>query len=146
MAKFLKPYRLVIILYLLAMSRPLNATPVQTVIHFGKNQTSKMWVSQLSPKQDSLLYQFNASKNQYATLVLMPRRGYAEFANVGVIISPTGNFDGGKGGTVYQGCLPQSGNYTIRIARNLMASNGAATGFVAKLTILPVGKSQQKCA
>ena len=105
-----------------------------------------MWVGQLSPKQDSLLYQFNASKNQYATLVLMPRRGYAEFANVGVIISPTGNVDGGKGGIVYQGCLPQSGNYTIRIARNLMASNGAAAGFIAKLTILPVGKSQQKCA
>jgi hypothetical protein len=104
-----------------------------------------MWVGQLSPKQDSLLYQFNASKNQYATLVLMPRRGYAEFANVGVIISPTGNVDGGKGGIVYQGCLPQSGNYTIRIARNLMASNGGAAGFVAKLTILPVGKSQQKC-
>lgn len=145
MAKFLKHYQLVIILSLLGMTHPLNATPVQTVIHFGKNQTSKMWVGQLSPKQDSLLYQFKASKNQYATLVLMPRRGYAEFANVGVIISPTGNVDGGKGGTVYQGCLPQSGNYTIRIARNLMASNGAATGFVAKLTILPVGKSQQKC-
>ena len=79
-------------------------------------------------------------------LVLIPRRGYAEFANVGVIISPTGNVDGGKGGTVYQGCLPQSGNYTIRIARNLMATNGGAAGFVAKLTILPVGKSQQKCA
>ena len=68
MAKFLKRYRLVIILSLLAMSHPLNATPVQTVIHFGKNQTSKMWVGQLSPKQDSLLYQFDASKNQYATL------------------------------------------------------------------------------
>ena len=145
MAKFLKHYQLVIILSLLGMTHPLNATPVQTVIHFGKNQTSKMWVGQLSPKQDSLLYQFDASKNKYTTLVLIPRRGYAEFANVGVIISTTGNVDGGKGGTVYQGCLPQSGNYTIRIARNLMASNGAAAGFVAKLTILPVGKSQQKC-
>nr|WP_313091037.1 hypothetical protein [Moraxella sp. CTOTU48268] len=81
MAKFLKPYRLVTVLSLLGMTHPLNATPVQTVIHFGKNQTSKMWVGQLSPKQDSLLYQFNASKNQYASLVLMPRRGYAEFAN-----------------------------------------------------------------
>lgn len=146
MAKFLKRYRLVIILSLLAINHPLNAKPVQTVIHFGKNQTSKMWVGQLSPKQDSLLYQFKASKNQYATLVLMPRRGYAEFANVGVIISPTGNDDGGKGGIVYQSCLPQSGNYTIRIARNLMASNGGAAGFIAKLTILPVGKNQQKCA
>jgi hypothetical protein len=68
MAKFLKHYQLVIILSLLGMTHPLNATPVQTVIHFGKNQTSKMWVGQLSPKQDSLLYQFDASKNQYATL------------------------------------------------------------------------------
>ena len=68
MAKFLKHYQLVIILSLLGMTHPLNATPVQTVIHFGKNQTSKMWVGQLSPKQDSLLYQFDASKNQYSTL------------------------------------------------------------------------------
>ena len=100
MAKFLKHYQLVIILSLLGMTHPLNATPVQTVIHFGKNQTSKMWVGQLSPKQDSLLYQFDASKNQYTTLVLVPRRGYAEVVKVGVMIYPTGSVDGGKGGTV----------------------------------------------
>lgn len=145
MANILKSYRFIIIFFA-GIANASNAKTTVQPLYFGKNQITKVWSGKLSPKQDDVLYQFQASKNQYTTLELFPRKGFAEFANVGVITSPNGKSDGGKGGVVYQGCLPQSGNYRLRMSRNLMATNGGAAGFVAKLTILPVGKSQQKCA
>ena len=145
MAKFLKPATVWIVFCVLTATTSVTAKTTPTPIYFGKNQISKVWSGKLLPTQDGVVYQFNASKNQYTTLQLLPRRGYAEFANVGVITSPTGKSDGSKGGIVYQGCLPETGTYTLRIGRNLMATHGGTAGFIAKLTILPIRQSQQQC-
>jgi hypothetical protein len=79
------------------------------------------------------------------TITLLPRRGFPEFANVGVVTSPSGQEEGGKGAIIYQGCLPESGSYRLRIARNLMATHGERAGYQIKMVILPRKQSQANC-
>ena len=66
-------------------------------------------------------------------------------ANVGVLHMPSKRQNGGKGGIVYQGCLPEDGQYKLRIARNLMATEGKVAGYRAEIIILPKYASTELC-
>ena len=122
-----------------------NLNSLDTVIHFTKGQISTTVTGQLSPKQNEHWYQFDAAGGQYTLINIAPLLGTPETANVGVLHMPNGAQDGTKGGIIYQGCLPTSGKYRLRIARNLMATTGKTAGYVAEIIILPVYFSQALC-
>ncbi len=90
-------------------------------------------------------YQFKAQKGQYAVINLLPKADSPETANVGVLYMPSKQQIGGKGGIVYQGCLPEDGKYKLRIARNLMATEGKIAGYRAEIIILPQYTSEELC-
>lgn len=121
----------------------INTAQATTAIHFAKNQTRTTILGTLSPEQNDKVYSFSAKKGQYMTVELFPKKGTAEFANVGEVITPSGKMQGDKGGIIYQDCLPETGKYRLRIARNLMATQGKTAGYRAIVTILPIAQSKQ---
>ncbi len=116
-----------------------------TPIQINKGQISTTIIGKLNTNQNEHWYQFNAASWQYALINIAPLTGMSETANVGVLHMPDGSQDGTKGGIVYQGCLPQTGNYKLRIARNLMATQGKTAGYKVEVIILPKYASESLC-
>lgn len=128
-----------------AVSHAQASTDTDTPIRFAKGQISHTLSGKLKPTQNEQWYQFSASSGQYAVINIAPRAGISEVANVGVLHLPNGTQDGTKGGIIYQGCLPSTGKYRLRIARNLMATQGGTAGFTAEIILLPKYTSQTLC-
>jgi len=116
-----------------------------TPITFAQGKISATVSGELSPKQNEHWYQFEARSSQYAIINLSALAGSAETANVGVLHMPNGEQDGNKGGIIYQGCLPTNGTYRLRIARNLMATQGQTAGYNADIIVLPKYASASLC-
>ena len=116
-----------------------------TTIHFAKGAISSVVTGKLNPKEQERLYRFNAAAAQYAIINIAPLAGTSETANVGVLHMPNGTQDGTKGGIIYQGCLPENGEYRLRIARNLMATQGKTAGYKAEVMVLPAFASKSLC-
>ncbi len=114
-------------------------------IRFDKGAISSTTTGKLSPNQDERWYHFQAERSQYAVINILPLAGTSETANVGVLHMPNGTQDGTKGGIVYQGCLPDTGNYRFRVARNLMATEGKTAGYKIESVILPKYASESLC-
>lgn len=114
-------------------------------IHFEQGAVTSKVEGILPPKQNDTWYQFKAEKGQYTVINLTAKKSVEEIANVGVLHIPSGKQQGGKGGIVYQGCLPDSGTYKLRIARNLMATNGGKAGYKAEIVVLPKYASEALC-
>lgn len=118
-----------------------SATP----IHFAKGTISSTVTGKLKPNENERWYRFDASSWQYAIINIAPLTGTPETANVGMLHMPNGTQDGTKGGIVYQGCLPATGEYRLRIARNLMATQGKMAGYRVEVMILPKYASESLC-
>tara|TARA_R110000751_G_C13659193_1_gene468952 strand:- start:279 stop:704 length:426 start_codon:yes stop_codon:yes gene_type:complete len=116
-----------------------------TPLHFSKGAISSVITGKLNPNNDERWYRFDATSEQYTVINITPFAGTSETANVGVLHMPNGTQDGSKGGIVYQGCLPATGTYRLRIARNLMATEGKIAGYKVEVMILPTYASQPLC-
>ena len=116
-----------------------------TPIQINKGQISTTITGKLNPNQNEHWYQFDATSWQYALINIAPLAGTTETANVGVLHMPDGSQDGTKGGIIYQGCLAQTGQYKLRIARNLMATKGRTAGYKVEIVILPAYASGSLC-
>ena len=116
-----------------------------TPIHFAKGAISSTVTGKLRPNENERWYRFDASSRQYAIINIAPLAGTPETANVGVLHMPNGTQDGTKGGIIYQGCLPTTGKYRLRIARNLMATQGKTAGYKVEVMILPKYASESLC-
>ena len=116
-----------------------------TPIHFAKSAISSTVTGKLKPNENERWYRFDASSWQYAIINIAPLTGTPETANVGVLHMPNGTQDGTKGGIIYQGCLPATGEYRLRIARNLMATQGKMAGYRVEVMILPKYASESLC-
>lgn len=116
-----------------------------TPIHFAKGAISSVVTGKLNPKEEARWYRFNAAAAQYAIINIAPLSDTPETANVGVLHMPNGTQDGTKGGIIYQGCLPATGEYRLRIARNLMATQGKTAGYKAEVMVLPKFASKSLC-
>lgn len=121
------------------------AKNTDTTIHFAKGAISSTTTGKLSPKEDDRWYRFQAENQQYAVINILPLAGTSETANVGVLDMPNGTQKGTKGGIIYQGCLPAKGEYRLRIARNLMATQGKTAGYKIETMILPKYASESLC-
>ena len=121
------------------------AKNTDTTIHFVKGAISSTTTGKLSPKEDDRWYRFQAESQQYAVINILPLAGTSETANVGVLDMPNGTQEGTKGGIIYQGCLPAKGEYRLRIARNLMATQGKTAGYKIETMILPKYASESLC-
>ncbi|WP_227430264.1 hypothetical protein [Psychrobacter sp. I-STPA6b] len=126
----------------------LSSPSTATVIHFASGAISQNITGKLLPQQDAHWYQFSAQQGQYAIINLTQTmaQGATEIANVADLHFPDGGQDGNKGGIIYQGCLPQTGNYRLRIARNLMATHGGIASYHAEVIVLPRYASQSLCS
>ena len=116
-----------------------------TPIHFAKGAISSTVTGKLKPNENERWYRFDASSWQYAIINIAPLTGTPETANVGVLHMPNGTQDGTKGGIIYQGCLPATGEYRLRIARNLMSTQGKTAGYKVEVIILPKYASESLC-
>lgn len=116
-----------------------------TPIHFAKGAISSTVTGKLRPNENERWYRFDANSGQYAIINIAPLAGTPETANVGVLHMPNGTQDGTKGGIIYQGCLPATGEYRLRIARNLMATQGKTAGYKVEVMILPQYASESLC-
>lgn len=120
-----------------------------TPIHFAKGALTSTITGKLKPSENEHWYRFNAGSGQYTVINIAPLAGKgigtSETANVGVLHMPNGTQDGTKGGIIYQGCLPASGEYRLRIARNLMATQGKTAGYSVEIMILPKYASESLC-
>ena len=116
-----------------------------TPIQFAKDAISSTVTGQLKPNEDEHWYRFHANSWQYAIINIAPLAGTPETANVGVLHMPNGTQDGTKGGIIYQGCLPATGTYRLRIARNLMATQGQTAGYSVEVIVLPKYASEPLC-
>ena len=116
-----------------------------TPIHFAKGAISSTVTGKLKPNENERWYRFDANSGQYAIINIAPLAGTPETANVGVLHMPNGTQDGTKGGIIYQGCLPTTGEYRLRIARNLMATHGKTAGYKVEVMILPKYASESLC-
>ena len=114
-------------------------------IHFAKGAISSTVTGKLKPNENERWYRFDANSGQYAIINIAPLAGTPETANVGVLHMPNGTQDGTKGGIIYQGCLPATGEYRLRIARNLMATHGKTAGYKVEVMILPKYASESLC-
>jgi len=114
-------------------------------IHFAKGAISSTVTGKLKPNENERWYRFDASSWQYAIINIAPLAGTPETANVGVLHMPNGTQDGTKGGIIYQGCLPATGEYRLRISRNLMATQGKTAGYKVEVMILPKYASESLC-
>ena len=130
---------------LISLINVANAQASDTPIRFAQGQISKTITGKLSPKQDEHWYKFNANSWQYTVINIAPLAGTAETANVGVLHMPNGMQDGTKGGIIYQGCLPATGEYRLRVARNLMATQGKTAGYTVEVVVLPKYASESLC-
>ena len=116
-----------------------------TPIHFAKGAISSTVTGKLRPNENERWYRFDANSGQYAIINIAPLAGTPETANVGVLHMPNGTQDGTQGGIIYQGCLPATGKYRLRIARNLMATQGKTAGYKVEVMILPKYASESLC-
>ena len=116
-----------------------------TPIHFAKGAISSTVTGKLRPNENERWSRFDANSGQYAIINIAPLAGTPETANVGVLHMPNGTQDGTKGGIIYQGCLPATGKYRLRIARNLMATQGKTAGYKVEVMILPKYASESLC-
>ena len=128
----------------------LNTVPMATgaPIKFATGSISHTITAKLARNQDENWYQFTAEQGQYAVINISSYQpqGTTEIANVGVLHFPNGEQDGTKGGIIYQGCLPESGKYHLRIARNLMATHNGVAGYQVEIVILPPYASRKLCS
>ncbi|GAA0323068.1 hypothetical protein [Psychrobacter aestuarii] len=129
----------------LSMGAAATSAQAADTIHFAKGHISQHVTGKLAPKETGDWYQFGAAAGQYVVINIAPLAGTKETANVGVLHMPDGSYDGNKGGIVYQGCLPTTGTYKLRIARNNMATQGLTAGYDAEVVILPKYASQDIC-
>lgn len=132
-------------LLLVSLNTQAKTSSAATPIHFGKGQVSTVITGKLSPNQDAAWYQFGAAAGQFALINITPLSGTSETANVGILQMPDGSEDGNKGGIVYQGCLPKTGTYRLKMGRNLMATNGKTAGYRTEVIILPKYASRKLC-
>jgi len=116
-----------------------------TPIQFVKGAMSSTTAGKLNPNEDERWYRFQAERAQYAVINILPLAGTSETANVGILHMPNGTQDGTKGGIIYQGCLPKTGEYRLRIARNLMVTEGRTAGYKVEMVILPKYASESLC-
>lgn len=114
-------------------------------IRFATGAISSTTTGKLNASEDERWYRFQAGSGQYAVINILPLAGTSETANVGILHMPNGTQEGTKGGIIYQGCLPATGEYRLRIARNLMATKGKTAGYKVESMILPKYASESLC-
>jgi hypothetical protein len=87
------------------------------------------------------------NKNADATYVLAAKAGDHMIVNIiplsdglatsGEVVAPSGRQEGQHGGVVFNSDLTETGDYRIRVARNLMGTERADGEFILEVVIAP---------
>lgn len=76
-----------------------------------------------------------AAAGQHMLVNLISRT--AGFGTAGTVKSPSGKQDGGPGGVIFNARLSETGDYTIRVAPDQMASTQYQGRFILEVVIVP---------
>jgi hypothetical protein len=107
----------------------------QTRIYFARGATRATVRGSLQGIRDEANYILKAKAGQHMRVEIKgrgPTRGSVTF--------PSGRGDGGPGGVVFDGILPETGDYGIRVTESSMA-NGWRGGFTLIIDIVAEGSS-----
>ena len=93
-----------------------SAATAQTRIYFARGATRATVRGYLGGMRDEVLYVLRAKAGQHMRVEIRGRG-----ATRGVVMFPSGGQDGGPGGVVFDGILPDTGDYRIRVTESSMA-------------------------
>lgn len=113
---------------------PSAAPPAAKEIRFEPGSICTRVKGKLAKGQIETLYKLEAREGQHMIVNIAPGGG-TETANACVVIAPSGEQDGNKGGIVYDHVLTETGEYTVRVGRNLMATEGGVAGYTLEIVI-----------
>jgi hypothetical protein len=92
-------------------------TEAQTRIYFARGATQATARGYLRGVRDEVLFVLRAKAGQHMKVEIRGRG-----ATRGVVMFPSGGQDGGPGGVVFDGILPDTGDYRIRVTESSMAN------------------------
>lgn len=92
-------------------------TDAQTRIYFARGATRATAHGYLRGVRDEVLFVLRAKAGQHMKVEIRGRG-----ATRGVVVFPSGGQDGGPGGVVFDGILPDTGDYKIRVTESSMAN------------------------
>jgi hypothetical protein len=92
-------------------------TEAQTRIYFARGATRATARGYLRGVRDEANFVFRAKAGQHMKVEIRGRG-----ATRGVVMFPSGGQDGGPGGVVFDGILPDTGDYKIRVTESSMAN------------------------
>jgi hypothetical protein len=97
-------------------------------ISFTRNAISSQIHGRLLPKQEGAYYVVKARAGQRMVVHAASLTKPGDLVTLVFVTSPSGQSDGEKTDLSFNQSLTESGDYTIRVARNMMAGNGNGTG------------------
>jgi len=109
-----------------------------TRIRFERGAITAQVKGQLAAKQNGAYYTIDAKAGQHMMVhtASLSTGGIAnQMVPLASVRTPSGRESGDKGPLNFDAVLTESGTYTIRVARNLMATNAAAGPFLLEVII-----------
>ncbi|GAB3758848.1 hypothetical protein GCM10028817_32540 [Spirosoma pomorum] len=119
----------------------LGQTPTPAVkptrVHFERGAITAQIKGQLAEKQEGAYYLVEAKAGQRMVVHTagLSTEPINHMVPIAVVYSPSGKYSGDKGPINFDAKLTETGTYTIRVARNLMASNVGAGPYLLEIII-----------
>jgi len=118
------------------MAAQTGTSPKPTRIKFMRGAISAQVRGRLTSSNNrESFYVVNAQSGDHMIVNIIPIT--PGFATGGGVTSPSGKGDGQHGGVIFNSDLKETGDYTIGITRNLMATNRDSGEFILEVVITP---------
>ncbi|QKZ12974.1 PPC domain-containing protein [Spirosoma sp. KUDC1026] len=106
-------------------------------VHFERGAITAQIKSQLTEKQEGAYYLVDAKAGQQMVVHTagLSTEPIYHMVPIAVVYSPSGKYSGDKGPINFDEKLTETGTYTIRVARNQMASNVKAGPYLLEIII-----------
>ena len=118
------------------MAAQTRTSPKPTRIKFMRGAISAQVRGRLTSNNNrESFYVVNAQSGDHMIVNIIPIT--PGFATGGGVTSPSGQGDGQHGGVIFNRDLTETGDYTIGITRNLMATERESGEFILEIVITP---------
>lgn len=115
--------------------RPVSAADTTRIV-FPEGALSAQVQGRLTLDNDAgVFYRARANAGDRMIVNIISRT--KDFATSGEVRAPSGAQDGHHGGIIFAGAVPDSGDYTIRVGRNLMTGERVDGDFTLEVLVLP---------
>jgi hypothetical protein len=119
----------------LTTSAQTGASSRPTRIRFMSGAISAQVRGQLSKGRTEAFYVVKAKKGDHMIVNIISTT--PGFETGGEVVAPSGAQEGQHGGVIFNSDLTETGDFKIRVARNLMAGERAGGSFILEVVITP---------